>query len=117
MSYISGDRFDEPFFVDQDFEPHKCERCAKSLSVEGRDFCLACAAIEDAEEAAAQLTEFAKIPLITQRPVPGPSFAEIKRVIDKMENAEDGPGCEYCGAIYEVNPKCPACAGIERYES
>jgi hypothetical protein len=25
-------------------------------------------------------------------------------------------GCEYCGWI-DVNPKCPACQGIERYQS
>jgi hypothetical protein len=38
--------------------------------------------------------------------------------VDLWERARkpncDGPGCEHCGAIYEINPKCPACNGIER---
>jgi hypothetical protein len=85
MSYISGDRFDEPFFVEKDFEPHRCERCAKSLSVEGSDYCLACGELEAAEEAAATVA----LPIlqpIPERPVElnAVLWQEWKRLAEKL---------------------------------
>lgn len=86
VSYLEGDLPDEaePFFREDSYEPHRCEICQKSLSVEGRDYCLACAAIEDAEEAAARALPVLKP--IEQRPVEldAKLWSEWKRIAEKM---------------------------------
>ena len=49
-----------------------------------------------------------------------PQFPDSRHVDDclvalaaAVAGVETEQGCEYCGSI-EVNPKCPACQGIER---
>jgi hypothetical protein len=84
MSYLEGDLPDEaePFFREDSYEPHKCEICHKSLSVEGSDYCLACSELEAAEEAAA----LPVLQPIEQRPVElnAVLWKEWKSIAEKM---------------------------------
>jgi hypothetical protein len=61
----------------------RCERCGDYDCVrDNAIFCDRCTALEEMEEEA--FPSPAPIPLITSRPVPGPTFDEVRRVLEKL---------------------------------